>query len=404
MRRTSFALLAATAAAAGCAGEAQVTEPPASVRAQAQAEVRYDIVKLADSLGGTVRVGTGINNRGWIAGYSTLPGNGSRHAALWRDGAITDLGTLGGPGASSSVQWPGLANSGLVVGISQTSTPDPNDEDWSCAAFIGASPFTCVGFVYEDGVMTPLPTLGGPNGFATMANSRGQVVGWAETLVEDPTCDPGSKQVLQFRAVLWEHRRGLVRQLPPLPGDSTSAATAINERGQVVGISGDCGVAVGDRSARHAVLWEHGVPRKLPVGADPSWNTPMDINAAGDVAGFANRGGGLLYAFLWTGGTTSVDLAERREGLDGDTFSQAYGINARRQVVGRSCTGAGTGCKAFVWEDGVMRNLNRLLGPAFADSVTLARHVNDAGVIVGDLIEAGTGRRLVFVATPRGRD
>jgi probable HAF family extracellular repeat protein len=398
MRRTSFAVLAA--ASLGCAGETQVTQPAAPALAQSGAEARYDIVKLTDSLGGAGRVGTSINNRGWVAGYSFLNAT-VRHAALWRDGAITDLGSLGGPGASSSVQWPGLTHNGVVVGITHTSTPDPNDEDWSCSAFIGPSPNTCVGFVYEDGEMTPLPTLGGPNGFATMANTRGQVVGWAETPVYDPTCDPSSKQKLQFRAVLWEPRRGLAQQLPPLPGDSASAATAVNDSGQVAGISGDCGVAVGNRSARHAVLWENGVPRKIPVFGDPSWNTPMDINAAGDVVGFANRGGALFYAFLWTGGATVVDLHAHRDGLDGDTWSQAYGINARRQVVGRSCTAANV-CKAFLWEDGVMTNLNRLLGPAFADSVTLARHVNDRGQIVGDLIEKGTGRRVPFVATPRG--
>lgn len=396
MRRTSFALLAA--ASVGCAGESQVT-PPEPARAHHAAEARYDVVKLTDSLGGAVRTGTSINNRGWVAGAAFVDAT-VRHAALWRNGRITGLGTLGGPGTSSTVQWPGLTHNGLVVGITHTSTLDPNDEDWSCSAFIGPSPYTCVGFVYDGGEMKPLPTLGGPNGFATMANNRGQVVGWAENLVRDPTCDPNSKQKLQFRAVLWEPRGGRTRQLPPLPGDSTSAATAINDRGQVVGISGDCGVAVGNLSARHAVRWENGVPRKIPVFGDPSWNTPMDINAAGDVAGFANRGGGVFYAFLWTGGSAVTDLHARRVGLDADSWSQAYGVNARREVVGRSCTAANV-CKAFLWQDGVMTNLNRLLGPAFADSVSLARHINDRGQIVGDLIERGTGRRIPFVATPR---
>lgn len=396
MRRMLF-YAAVAAAALGCAEDPQVT-PPVYLRSLAQLNdaPHYDLVKLTDSLGGTLRVGTSINNRGWVAGYSTLE-NGSRHAALWRNGIITGLGTLGGVGTSSSVQWPGLHDNGLIVGITQTSIIDPNDEDWSCAAFIGGSPYTCVGFVYDKGEMKPLPTLGGPNGFATMSNSRGQVVGWAETLVNDPTCDPDSKQKLQFRAVLWEPRRGRTQELPPLPGDATSAATAINERGQVVGISGDCQVAVGDRSARHAVRWENGAPARIPLVAAPSWNTPMDINAAGDVVGFANRGGGLLYGFLWRGGAKKV---EELKPLTGDNYTQAYGINARRQVVGRSCI-SGAICKAVLWEGGVTRNMNRAFGPDFADSVVIARHINDTGQIVGDLIEAGTSRRVVFVATPK---
>jgi probable HAF family extracellular repeat protein len=43
----------------------------------------------------------GINNRTWLAGYSNLAGDQSRHATLWRNGALTDLGTLGGPNSNS---------------------------------------------------------------------------------------------------------------------------------------------------------------------------------------------------------------------------------------------------------------------------------------------------------------
>jgi uncharacterized membrane protein len=92
--------------------------------------------------------------------------------------------------------------------------------------------------------MTPLPPFaGGYNSYATGANNRGQVVGWAENGVHDSTCNTAF-QILQFRAALWEPN-GEMRELPPLPGDSTSAATAINDKGQVVGISGACGIAVG---------------------------------------------------------------------------------------------------------------------------------------------------------------
>ena len=91
--------------------------------------------------------------------------------------------------------------------------------------------------------MRALPTLGGNNGFATGANNRGQVVGWAENAVQDPTCVP--PQVLQFRAVIWGPEDDQIQELLPLPGDTSSAATAINNRGQVVGISGICDQAVG---------------------------------------------------------------------------------------------------------------------------------------------------------------
>src|SRR5216683_7649126 len=99
-------------------------------------------------------------------------------------------------------------------------------------------------------------------------------------------------------AILLSKPCSSVQELPPLPGDSTSAATAINDLGQVVGISGDCFVAVGYSSARHAVLWQNGVPMDLGnIGGD-AWNTPTEINNHGTIIGFANTAPGLAKSFV----------------------------------------------------------------------------------------------------------
>src|SRR2546430_7274791 len=119
----------------------------------AASQTQYTITDLP-SLGGTNNRANSINNRGWLAGYSNLTGSQSRHAALWRAGALTDLGTLGG--ANSNVTWSVKSDSGIVAGISQTSTPDPLGEAWSSAAFYpGATGtgFINLGFVWENGVM-----------------------------------------------------------------------------------------------------------------------------------------------------------------------------------------------------------------------------------------------------------
>jgi probable HAF family extracellular repeat protein len=158
------------------------------------------------------------------------------------------------------VSWPNHSRR-TVVGIAETSEVDPLGQRWSCAAFFPSSTgHRCLGFAWQNGVMHPLPTLGGNNGYAAGANNLGQIVGWAETAVHDPTCI--APQVLQFQAVIWEPRRGQIRQLPPLEGDPDSAATAINNRGQVVGISGTCYKAVGALSAK-AFLWQRGVMKDL---------------------------------------------------------------------------------------------------------------------------------------------
>jgi probable HAF family extracellular repeat protein len=254
-KKVSNVLLTILIAACCCGVALAQAKTKAKTKAK---EPQYQVSNL-DSLGGTSSGGNSINNQSWVAGYSRLLGNQSRHAALWRDGSILDLGTLGGP--NSSVTWNVKNTEGIIVGISQTAASEPLGEAWSSAAFYGA-PFNVgyinLGFVWEQGQMRGLPTFpGGHNGFATGANNFGQVVGWAENDVHDPTCI--SPQILQFRPAMW----GLgppdqIQELPLISGDSSGAATAINDNGQVVGISGICDQAVGRHTAKHAVLWENG--------------------------------------------------------------------------------------------------------------------------------------------------
>lgn len=358
----------------------------------------YAVANLS-SLGGTSSAGDSINDRGWVAGRSNLPGDRRRHATLWRNGSIVDLGTLGGP--NSAVLWPVKNDRGIISGIAQTAERDPLGESWSCSAFFPAATGTghrCLGFRWQAGVMRPLPTLGGTNGFATGTNNLGQTVGWAENRVHDSTCV--APQVLQFRAVVWGPRRGQIRELLPLPGDTASAATALNDRGQVVGISGYCDQAVGRFSAIHAVLWQDGKAVPLGTLGGVAWNTPMSINERGDVVGFSNPsaadGGDFKpHAFVWTRGGGIRDLGT----LTGDVTSQALGINERREVVGTSCD-ANFNCRAFAWRNGVMKNLNGLVG-SYDDRLTTANDIDDAGRITGQALVKGSDRLVAFLARPR---
>jgi len=404
MRHISSAIM--IAAIAGCSNEDQLTQPRQQL-AVAAGDVRYEVVKLP-SLGGSQSRGMAINRQGWVAGWSNQA-DGTRRAVLWKNGVITDLGTLGGP--SSAVPWLGLNDEGTVAGISHTNRDDPLDEDWACelAGFLpGTTDLICRGFVWENSVMRELPTLGGNHGFATGVNNKGNVVGWAETPVHDPTCDETTAQELQFRAVVWDPKNGSkgkikARELRPFPGDSTSAATAINDNGQVVGISGDCDQAVGRYSARHAVLWgKNHKPIEIPNLGGTSWHTPMDINDQGDVVGFSNpdepgdeTGDFISRAFYWPyGATQAVDLGT----LEGDAFSEAFAINARRQVVGVSFAAS---ARAFIWEGREMIDLNTLVDIA-PDVLLSAQDINDAGQITGRVLDGATGEVLAFIADPVG--
>jgi probable HAF family extracellular repeat protein len=396
MRRITFRALIALAALVASLGFLTSDVGPAGAK-QTRTSL-YQVTELG-SLGGTSSAGNSVNNRGWIAGSSNLSGDESTRAALWRDGTPLDLGTLGG--ANSAVLWPVKNTTGMIAGVAETGQMDPLGESWSCSFFFPtATGHICLGFVWQNGVMRPLPTLGGNNGFATGANNRGHVVGWAENTVHDPTCNP--PQVLQFRAVRWDtHHGDRIQELRPLPGDTTSAATAINNRGQVVGISGICANAVGGFSAAHAVLWERGRPTDLGNLGGVAWNTPMAMNQRGEVVGFANLPGGdpgafNPHAFLWT----QEDMQDLGT-LPGDALSQGLGINEQGQVVGLSCTAGFGSCRAFLWEDGVMTDLNELV-PGYTGHLVFANDINDAREITGQTIDAETGDAVAFRATPLG--
>ena len=362
----------------------------------------FRVVNLS-SLGGSENAGNSINDHGLVAGFANLPDNNSRHAMLWLYGFRFDLGTLGGP--NSNVPWPVKNTSGLIAGIAQTTTPQPRGETWSCRSFFATptrAAATCLGVVWEEGKIRALPTLGGDNGFATGANNHRQVVGWAENKVEDSSCV--RPQIYQFRATQWGPDLDEVRELPPLPGDSTSAATGINDKGQVIGISGACGTAVGGVSARHAVLWEKGKPIHLGNLGGVAWNTPMALNERGDIVGFSNvsEDDGAVFnahAFLWTRGRGIQDLGT----LPGDSISQALGINEQRQVVGISCTAGFASCRAFLWERGVMMDLNDFVPDDYADHLFTANDINNRGEITGLALKAGTEEQIAIWALPLDR-
>jgi probable HAF family extracellular repeat protein len=364
---------------------------------------RYRVINLGNPLGGTSSIGNAMNNLGWGMGTSNLPGDTTQHAELWLPGLHLDLGTLGGP--NSAVIFANRSHRGQIVGIAETSDMDPLQETWSCAGafFPTATQHICLGFVWQNGAMTALPTLGGYNGVAASVNNLGQVVGWAETAVHDPTCAP--PQVLQFEAVIWGPGKGEIQQLPGLGDDPDTAATAINDHRQVVGISGICQNAVGALSAKHAVLWQDGQAIDLGNIGGHGWNTPTFINNQGQVVGFANQSGDLIngqlalkfHAFLWTRERGMRDLGT----LSGDAISEALGINESGQVVGVSYGAGFSHPRAFLWQDGAMMDLNSLIPAGSTLTLEVAGDINDRGEITGTAFDSSTKTSPAFLAIPR---
>jgi probable HAF family extracellular repeat protein len=80
------------------------------------------------TLGGSYSSPTAINNRGWIVGRSSLPGDVIGHAALWRHGHATDLGTLPGDVSSEATD---ITDRGQIVGDSCSSAGDCRAVLWA---------------------------------------------------------------------------------------------------------------------------------------------------------------------------------------------------------------------------------------------------------------------------------
>jgi probable HAF family extracellular repeat protein len=346
---------------------------------------RYSVQDLG-TLGGIFSWATGINNKGWVNGFSTLPGDHNQHAVLWLKGSKIDLLTLGGPNSGAEFGGDfGPNESGEVAGpAAETSTPDPLGED-----FCGyGTHLICLGFLWRNGVMMPLPTLGGNNGASTGGNNnRGEIVGEAENTTSDPTCLP--PQVLQFRPVIW--KGGKIEELPTFPGDPDGQATGINDHGQIVGASGSC-----TASASHALLWQKGTATNLGSLGGALYTFPLRINNQGQVVGQGNlTGDNVAHAFLWTRDTGIQDLGT----LPGDLTSLAGGINSRGQVAGFSCD-INDNCRAFLWQNGAMTDLNTLIPPESPLYLVFAVDINSRGQIVGIALRQSTGETHAFLATP----
>lgn len=345
--------------------------------------VRYSL-KVLPTLGGTFSHADGINNSGSVAGLSTLTGDMQADAFLWHKGVTTDLGTLGGPLSVPAEFGHSINSRGTVAGFSNTSTPDPNGED-----VCGSGTFLiCLPFVWQKGVMTALPLLGGNNGQVGGINSRGEIVGFSET----PTQDSCSIVFLQVQATLWEN--GQVQELPPLPGDPDGAASDINDNGQVAGVTGCVST-----NTFHAVLWPKGPNGPvIDLGnlGGSSANIPSSINNRGQVVGQSDLPGDTTHhAFLWTKEGGMHDLGT----LNDQPVSLAFSINNQTQIVGIFEDFTGDNTTGFLWQHGVMTDLNTLIPPGSPLFIKEPLGINDRSEIVGFGLDSN-GNERAFLLTP----
>jgi len=340
-----------------------------------------------------------ITNNGLVSGDALFP-DGTERAVFWYD---IWRGDFGPPafGGQNSIAF-GINEHAQAVGQAETAALDPNSEDFCGSKALGlpAKGTTCLPFLWQGGVMTPLRTLGGNNGSANNINNAGQIVGMAENATTDPTCPATGAQKLQFEPVVWEN--GKIQQLPTVAGDPDGVAFAINDSGQVVGASGNCTtfgtITLVNLSPLHALLWQAGTVTDLgTLGGTGHGNgiEAVNLNNKGQVVGNSDLAGDTnFHGFLWTQATGMQDLGT----LSGDVNSLAIGINDAGDLVGVSLD-AKFNPRAFFWRNGVMTDLNTL---APADSplfLITGCSINSQGQIIGIAVD-GTGAFHGYLATP----
>jgi probable HAF family extracellular repeat protein len=247
-------------------------------------------------LGTLVGAANDVNNKLQATGYVTVLPTFISHAALWTNGQMTDLGTLGGANSFGQA----INASGQVAGVSDT----PSGAQHA--------------FLYSNGQMIDIAPPGSINSQGNDINSCGQVAGTYSVSVSDSS---GVHTV--NHGFLFDNGEFI-----DLGSLGIGSANAINDRGQVTG------TFTTSTGASHAFLYGNGQMMDLGTlpGFDNSSGNGIDID--GEVVGALTPGSGFPggAAFLWRDGIMQNlnDLIDPRPGL---SLTGGFDINDKGQIL-----------------------------------------------------------------------
>jgi probable HAF family extracellular repeat protein len=303
--------------------------------------------------------------------------NNLRHVA----GFANDYGNPNAFTGDSSFLWTGPGEIEFLPGLPGTTDTMAfaiNDRD-QVVGYSGFGYATGSAVLWEDGVVSELEGPGGAYiGYTAVSiNNAGTVIGFGTT--------PNFGLISAF---VWHDQK--IRLLPPLEsGDILTQASAVNDKGQIVGAAGPNWWA-----NYFAVLWDHEKIINLgTLGGLASFANA--INNSGQIVGLAQIAGasGDWHAAAWQRGAIT-DLGN----LGSDPFGQATCINNRGQIVGYSSQSDLSTPHPLLWREGSMTELQTLIPTDSGWVLQMANGINDRGQIAGWGLHNGAYR--AFVLTP----
>ncbi|MGA1790559.1 MAG: hypothetical protein ACMUIM_03660 [bacterium] len=246
------------------------------------------MIDLKSLLGGDFSGATGINDQGQITGWRSTEMGGT--AFILEDGIVRDLGSLGSGGYNEFSGANAINNPGHIVGSSMTNLFEEHAFKWM-----------------EDTEMMDLGTL--PDRTESCAediNDRNEVVGYSYRY----EYFEGDYYAVDLYGFLWNEEEDMI-DLGALPGCNSSQPTAINNNGDIAGISmyvDDLGFPVLDeydfpvRWAAFIYSEDHGMVDFGEMIGVPNIFWVTDINDHGQVIGMGTDpdSGPFFYSFIWT--------------------------------------------------------------------------------------------------------
>ena len=300
----------------------------------------------------------GLNETGAVAAWKTHANNWIQ-ADLIKGGSQIELGSLAGFEDTFAAD---INNHGMIVGVAQSR----NDIRYTRA------------FLWRDGKMEDLPTLGGKYAAACAINQEGDIAGKAQ-MPDNST----------MHAALWSH--GQVKDLGTLPKGHSSEAHAINEDDEIVGEA-----EASFNGHAHAFFWSDGRMQDLGLLPGGTLSSAQAINNKHQIVGYSDTPDNGVRPVLWLHGHMT-DLGTLG---DGDDPSYALDINDAGQIVGGSYLEEGQE-RAFLWEKNQLFNLNDLI-PANSGWLLLAAYrINNQSEIIGRGFYNGTAH--LFLLRPLKR-